>query len=64
MNKIKKTLYIKGMHCASCEMLIKQSTQEIDGVKVDSISANTGKMSIEISNEQILPQIEKAIKDL
>lgn len=64
MNNIKKTLYIKGMHCTSCEMLIKQWTQKIDGVKVDSISANTGKMSIEIPNEDILPQIEKAIRDL
>ena len=64
MDKIKKTIYIKGMHCASCEMLIKQSAQKIDGVKINSISANTGKMDIEISNEHILPQIEKAIRDL
>ena len=64
MNKIKKTIYIKGMHCASCEMLIKQSAQKIVGVKVNSISANTGTMSIEIANEHVLLQIEKAIKDL
>lgn len=64
MNNIKRTLYIKGMHCASCEMLIKQSTQKINGVKVDSISANTGKMNIEISNDEIIPQIERVIRDL
>lgn len=64
MNNIKKTLYIKGMHCASCEMLIKQSAQKIDGVKVDSISANTGKMDVEIANDEILSQIEKMIRDL
>ena len=52
------------MHCASCEMLIKQSAQKIVGVKVNSISANTGTMSIEIANEHVLLQIEKAIKDL
>lgn len=52
------------MHCASCEMLIKQSAQKIDGVKVESISANTGKMHIEILDEKHIPQIEKAIKDL
>jgi len=52
------------MHCASCEMLIKQWSEAIDGVKVNSISANTGTMNIEIANEHILPQIEKAIKDL
>jgi Cu+-exporting ATPase len=64
MNKIKKTIYISGMHCASCEMLIKQSAQKIDGVKVNSISANTGTMDIEITNEKILSQIEKTIKNL
>ncbi|MEI6672941.1 MAG: heavy metal-associated domain-containing protein [bacterium] len=64
MNKIQKTLYIKGMHCASCEMLVKQSVQEINGVKVNVISANAGKMDIEIPNNEILPQIEKAIQDL
>ena len=61
MNKIKKTIYIKGMHCVSCEMLIKQSSETIDGVKVESISATAGVMDIEISNENLLPQIEKAI---
>lgn len=50
------------MHCASCEMLIKQSSENIDGVKVKYISSNTGKMDIEIPNENILPQIEKAIR--
>jgi hypothetical protein len=45
-------------------MLIKQSAQKIDGVKVESISANTGKMYIEISNKKNILQIEKAIKDL
>ena len=52
------------MHCASCEMLIKQSAQKIDGVKVNSISANTGTMNIEIADESVLPQIEKTIKNL
>lgn len=61
MNKIKKTIYIKGMHCISCEMLIKQSSETIDGVKVEYISANAGVMNIEMTNEKSLIQIEKAI---
>jgi len=63
MNKIKKTIYIKGMHCVSCEMLIKQSSETIDGVKVEYISASAGVMDIEVSNEILLPQIQKAIID-
>lgn len=51
------------MHCVSCEMLIKKSSEAIDGVKVEYISANAGMMNIEMPNEQILPQIEQAIRD-
>jgi copper chaperone CopZ len=63
MSKIKKIIYIKGMHCVSCEMLIKQSSETIEGVKVEYISSNTGIMYIEIPNEQVLPQIEKSIRE-
>ncbi|EKD25569.1 MAG: heavy metal transport/detoxification protein [uncultured bacterium (gcode 4)] len=63
MNKIKKTIYIKGMHCISCEMLIKQSSETIDGVKVEYISASAGMMDIEMTNEKALIQIEKAISE-
>lgn len=51
------------MHCVSCEMLIKQSSEIIDGVKVEYISSNAGMMNIEIPNEQVLPQIEQAIRE-
>ena len=51
------------MHCVSCEMLIKQSSETIDGVKVEYISSNTGVMNIEVPNEQVLPQIEQAIRE-
>lgn len=51
------------MHCVSCEMLIKQSSETIDGVKVEYISASAGVMDIEVSNEILLPQIQKAIID-
>ena len=63
MNKVKKVIYIKGMHCTSCEMIIKQSAEKIEGVKVQYISANKGEMGVELSNESILPQVEKTITD-
>jgi len=38
---MKKTIYIQGMHCASCEMNIKKISENIDGIKVEYISAKT-----------------------
>lgn len=38
---MKKIIYIQGMHCISCEMTIKKSSETIDGVKVEHISAKT-----------------------
>ena len=29
----KKIINVKGMHCKSCEILIKEELEEIDGVK-------------------------------
>ena len=44
-------------------MLIKQSSETIDGVKVEYISASAGMMDIEMTNEKALIQIEKAISE-
>lgn len=63
MNKIKKDIYIQGMHCVSCELLIKKSSENIDGVKVQSISANTGTMVVEMMDENALPEIHQCICD-
>ena len=63
MNKIKKDIYIQGMHCVSCEMLIKKTSETIDGVKVESISASKGIMTVDIPNEQALSEIHQCICD-
>ena len=60
---MKKIIYIQGMHCISCEMTIKKSSETIDGVKVEHISAKTWKMQIEIHNEKNLPLIYQNICD-
>lgn len=54
---------IDGMHCVSCEMLIKQASETIDGVKVEYISASKGIMNVEILDESMLPLIHKCICD-
>ncbi len=39
-------LTVKGMHCASCEVLIKDALLELPGVKTVAISHKTGALSV------------------
>lgn len=57
---MKQTIHINGMHCKSCEILIKQSLNEISGCSVKSISHKTGTCEIEY-NENDISKIESAI---
>ena len=60
MKKIK--LKIKGMHCPSCEMLIKDALEEI-GVKSSKIDSKTGQAEIEFDEIKIsLEEIKKTIE--
>lgn len=63
MIKTKKTIYIQWMHCASCEMIIKKYTEDIDGVKVQYISTNKWMMEVEVESEEKLPLIYQCICD-
>jgi len=54
---------IKGMHCPSCEMLIKDSLEDA-GVKNIKISYVTGKAEIEFNENKIdIQKIKKIIKE-
>lgn len=59
---IKRTLSITGMHCKSCELLVRESLEEIPGCHVLSISSKTGKLVLECSSEISEASIEEAIK--
>ena len=59
---MKHTLKIKGMHCASCEKMVKMSIGEIDGAKLISISAKTGEAKVD-ADASLLPKIKAAIKE-
>ncbi|MEK7664200.1 MAG: sulfite exporter TauE/SafE family protein [Patescibacteria group bacterium] len=50
------TYYIKGMHCASCEILIEKKLLEIPEVKSVEASTNSGKATIEYEGER--PNVE------
>ncbi|MSU54522.1 MAG: hypothetical protein EXS48_01615 [Candidatus Staskawiczbacteria bacterium] len=52
-----KTYYIKGMHCASCEVLIEKKLLEIPGVK--SVDASTAKSQATIEYDQQVPSLQQ-----
>ncbi|MCF7866376.1 cation transporter [Candidatus Woesearchaeota archaeon] len=43
---MEKTFKIKGMHCKSCEMLIKDELDELDSVIVKDISHKSGEVKL------------------
>ncbi len=70
MAELKKTIPIKGMHCASCVRLIERSLSKVEGVKDCSVNlANeTATITYEnVSDSQIKSAVEsvgyKAILD-
>ena len=43
---MEKKFKVKGMHCKSCEMLIKDELEEMDSVNVIKISYKTGEVLV------------------
>lgn len=58
---MKKTLKIKGMHCPSCEILLRESIEEA-GVNVVSASHSKGEITVDMKNENEMPTVKKAIE--
>ncbi len=59
-----KVLHTTGMHCKSCEMMVREAIEEIDGCKVISISSKTGKVTIDFSDESVESQVREVIRSL
>ncbi len=58
---MKKTLKIKGMHCTSCEILLKEAIEE-DGRKVISANHQKGEIVVDVKSDNEIPAIKKAIE--
>jgi len=56
-NKKDVTFYVKGMHCASCEILIEKKLLEIKNIKSVEASVNNG--TVRIVYEGLRPEIKK-----
>jgi len=59
---MEKTIHIDGMHCASCEKLLRMALEEISGVQVKSISHASGEAKIEMKDDNALAAIKKAVE--
>ena len=55
------TLNLKGMHCHSCEILIKDSLEETDGIKKAEVSNEKGTAEITYDESKIDEELIKGI---
>ena len=51
MAKLK--LNVKGMHCGSCEMLIKDSLEETEGIEKVEVSHKSGEVNIDFDESKV-----------
>ncbi len=57
-----ETLYVEGMHCKSCEMLVEDALEEL-GVEKTEVSHKEGTVKVTFNEEKVsLGEIKKAIK--
>ncbi len=54
-------LNVKGMHCKSCEMLVQDDLEELNGIKKIEVSHAKGFVNVEFDESKI--NIDK-IKDI
>ncbi len=61
MKKI--TLSVKGMHCRSCEMLIKDSLGELEGIAIVNADHKKGTVDVSFDDAKVtVNAIRDAIK--
>lgn len=55
-------LHTTGMHCKSCEIMLRDAIEEIEGCKVRSISSKTGIVSVDMPDEADESKIREVIR--
>lgn len=50
---MKTTLDVKGMHCKSCEVLLTDSLQEIQGVKKVKVDHKKGRLEVDFDENKV-----------
>lgn len=59
---MKKTYYIKWMHCISCEMIIENEFKEIEWLRVISITHKTWKIELEHEDDYAIEKIRSILE--
>lgn len=57
----KMSVVIKGMHCASCEVLIERKFKKIEGIEVVSVNQAAGRADITYVRKPELGQLQEAL---
>lgn len=58
---MKKSVKVKGMHCSSCEILLREAIEEA-GTKVVSANFSKGEIVVDMKDEKELSNVKKAIE--
>ena len=54
------TIHIEGMHCGSCEALVREALEELDGVESVDVSHSRGTAKIVYDESAVSPETLKA----
>ncbi len=57
-------VYVEGMHCKSCEMLVKEDVEEIIGVYTVNADYNKGIVEIKHKEAVDLKEVKSKIREL
>lgn len=60
---MKKTFFVKGMHCTSCEILLEKNLKEIEGIKNIKVSHKKGIVEIDLLKADQEKNVIKIIED-
>ena len=54
------TIHVEGMHCGSCEALVREALEELDGVESVDVSHSAGTAKIVYDERAVSPETLKA----
>ncbi len=58
---VRKSFKVTGMHCKSCEMLVKDAVESTSGLKVLKADSKAGIVDVEASDAKLFTNAIKAI---
>jgi len=59
---MERKMTVSGMHCRSCEMLVRDVASEIDGVESVTVDSRSGSMVVKGSSDVVFQAVRKAVE--